>query len=68
MYFPATAPSLLMQEGFGVWAPIEYQRVISKLTMHLGILYHLEKRIVLEPLPETMLDESKASQVPHVLH
>ena len=35
--------------------------------MGLGVLYYREKRIRLEPLPETMLDEGKASQVPDVL-
>lgn len=35
--------------------------------MGLGVLYYREKRIRLEPLPETMLDEAKVSQVPDVL-
>jgi hypothetical protein len=67
MYFPVSHPVSLVQEDFGVWAPPEHQRVIAKLTMYLGILYRLDKRIDLEPLPETMLDESKASEVPDLV-
>lgn len=65
MYFPPIASSLV-QEDLGVWAPIDHQRIISLLTIGLGVLYHREKAIALEPLPETMLDEGKASQVPDV--
>ncbi|GAB3542277.1 hypothetical protein GCM10027577_09190 [Spirosoma fluminis] len=36
------------------------------LTVGLGVLYYREKSIRLEPLPETMLDEGKASQIPDV--
>jgi Uma2 family endonuclease len=67
MYYPIANPVSLVQEDFGVWAPPEHQRVISKLTMHLGILYRIDKTITLEPLPETMLDESKASEVPDLV-
>lgn len=66
MYFPAATEPSLVAEDFGVWAPIDHQRIISLLTMGLGVLYHREKAISLEPLPETMLDEGKASQVPDV--
>ncbi|WP_128546007.1 hypothetical protein [Larkinella soli] len=66
MYFPPlSAPSLLHEEQ-GVWAPAAHQRAIAKLTMGLGVLYYREKTIRLEPLPETMLDEGKASPVPDV--
>ncbi|MBD2699236.1 hypothetical protein IC229_01220 [Spirosoma sp. BT702] len=64
MYFPSTVEPSLIAEDLGVWAPIDHQRVISLLTIGLGVLYHREKTISLEPLPETMLDEGKASQVP----
>lgn len=64
MYFPTVNPLSLVNEDLGVWAPADHQRIISKLTTHLGILYYVEKRISLEPLPETMLDEGKASLVP----
>ncbi|CCH03171.1 hypothetical protein FAES_5172 [Fibrella aestuarina BUZ 2] len=65
MYFPISSPSVV-QEDYGVWAPIDHQRVISLLTIGLGVMYHREKTITLEPLPETMLDEGKASLVPDV--
>lgn len=64
MYFPSLTEPSLAGEDFGVWAPAEHQRVIAKLTTGLGVLYYREKTIHLEPLPETMLDEGKASQVP----
>lgn len=51
----------------GVYAPFAHQRIIAKLTTGLGMLYHYEHRIALEPLPETMIDESRASSVPDVL-
>ena len=66
MYFPVASPSLV-NEDFGVWAPIDHQRVISLLTTGLGVLYYHRKIISLEPLPETMLDEGKVSPVPDVL-
>lgn len=65
MYFPSTGPSLV-NEDQGVWAPVDHQRIISKLTVGLGVLYYREKSIALEPLPETMLDEGKASLVPDI--
>jgi Uma2 family endonuclease len=65
MYFPSVNP-LLVNEDQGVWAPVDHQRVISKLTVGLGVLFYREKTISLEPLPETMLDEGKASLVPDI--
>jgi len=67
MYFPSVTNPRSVGEDQGVWAPIDHQRIISLLTMGLGVLYYREKRIRLEPLPETMLDEAKVSQVPDVL-
>jgi Uma2 family endonuclease len=64
MYFPANHPLPTVHEDYGVWAPSDHQRIIAKLTMGLGVLYYREQQISLEPLPETMLDESKASLVP----
>ena len=64
MYFPKTNPLSLVNEDLGVWAPADHQRVIARLTMALGVLFYREKRIHLEPLPETMLDDAKASLVP----
>ena len=51
----------------GINAPKEHQRVISKLTTGLGVLYYQQQQISLEPLPETMLDEGQTSPVPDVL-
>ncbi len=51
----------------GVYAPFEHQRIIAKLTTGLGVLYHYEHRITLEPLPEAMIDESRVSSVPDVI-
>lgn len=67
MYFPATTESSLVHEDLGVWAPIDHQRIISLLTIGLGVMYHREKSISLEPLPETMLDEGKVSPVPDII-
>ena len=66
MYFPSVTDPFVVGEDQDVWAPIDHQRIISKLNVGLGILYYREKSIFLEPLPETMLDEGKASQVPDV--
>lgn len=51
----------------GVNAPKIHQRIIGKLMMRLGILYHIEKRIPFEPFPETMIDESQTSPTPDIL-
>lgn len=48
-------------------APKEHQRIIGKLMMRLGILYYIDKKIPYEPLPETMIDESKTSPTPDIL-
>ncbi|CAN5291069.1 hypothetical protein BH09BAC4_BH09BAC4_28850 [soil metagenome] len=60
MYFPTAIEPSLVAEDLGIWAPIDHRRVISLLTIGLGVLYHREKEIFLEPLPETMLDEGKS--------
>jgi hypothetical protein len=64
MYFPPLTPPSLVHEDQGVWAPPDHQRIIALLTMGLGVLYHRQKSILLEPLPKTMLDDAKASLVP----
>ncbi|WP_461148720.1 hypothetical protein [Spirosoma pulveris] len=64
MYFPSVSGPSVVGEDFGVWAPADHQRIIAKLTVGLGVLYYREKAIHLEPLPETMLDDAKASLVP----
>lgn len=50
----------------GINAPKEHQRIISKLTTGLGILFYHEGSIELEPLPKTMIDEGQTSPVPDV--
>lgn len=62
MYFPPLTPPSPVHEDLGVWAPADHQRVIAKLTTGLGVPFYHEKRIRLEPLPETMLDDAKASR------
>jgi len=57
----------LVQEDDGTNSPLDHQRVISKLTVGLGILFYREKAISLEPLPETPLGEGPGHQVPDVL-
>ncbi|MBN8823344.1 MULTISPECIES: hypothetical protein [unclassified Spirosoma] len=64
MYFPTSNPLVLVNEDQGIWAPADHQRIIAKLTTGLGVLYYHQKRISFEPLPETMLDDTKASPVP----
>ncbi len=61
MYFPETTLEM------GINAPKEHQRVISKLTTGLGLLFYLEHKIALEPLPETQIDEGQSSPVPDIL-
>ncbi|WP_332368239.1 hypothetical protein [Spirosoma telluris] len=51
----------------GVYAPFEHQRIIAKLTTGLGMLYHYKRSIALEPLPETMIDESQVNSVPDLI-
>lgn len=51
----------------GVNAPLDHQRVISRLNVGLGKLYYYDKAIALEPLPETMLDEGQTSPTPDLV-
>ncbi|WP_420151134.1 hypothetical protein [Spirosoma sp.] len=62
MYFPAATEPSLVVEDLGICKPIDHQRIISLLAIGLGVLYHREKAIALEPLPETVLDEGKTSR------
>ena len=50
----------------GVNAPKAHQRVITKLTARLYVLYE-SGAILYEPFPEVMIDESKTSPTPDVL-
>ncbi len=56
----------MVQEAQGVWAPRVHQRKIGRLTSALTRLFEIGT-IRLEPLPETILDESKASPMPDIL-
>ena len=51
----------------GVNAPMDHQRIISKLNVGLGKLFYYDKSISLEPLPETMIDPSRTSPTPDLL-
>ena len=48
-------------------SPFDHQRVISKLTFELGLLYYQKQAITLEPLPETPLDEGPGHAVPDLV-
>lgn len=67
MYEQRYNSPFLVQEDDGTNSPLEHQRVISKLTVGLGVLFYREKSITLEPLPETPLGEGPGHQVPDVL-
>lgn len=67
MYKPLTNKAYLVHDDDGANSPLRHQRIISKLTVELGILYYHKKTITLEPLPETPLGEGPGHQVPDVL-
>ncbi|GAA4410377.1 hypothetical protein GCM10023187_34870 [Nibrella viscosa] len=67
MYIPSASGLPLTYEEMSVYGPKAHQRVISKLNSGLGPLFYKEGTIRLEPLPETMLDESQASPVPDLI-
>lgn len=50
----------------GINAPKEHQRIIAKLLIGLGNLFY-DRKISLEPLSETMIDEGKTSPVPDIM-
>jgi hypothetical protein len=50
----------------GTNAPKSHQRIIARLTTRLTIAYE-QGAISLEPLPETMLDESQTSPTPDII-
>lgn len=66
MYIPGSVDDYAL-EDMAVYGPRDHQRVISKLTTGLGILYYKDGKIRLEPLPETMLDEGQASPTPDLI-
>ncbi|WP_461084686.1 hypothetical protein [Spirosoma flavus] len=62
---PDSSPFLVHDDGTN--SPLDHQRIISKLTFELGLLYYRQKSIVLEPLPETPLAEGTGYPVPDVI-
>lgn len=50
----------------GTNLPYDHQRVISKLTVELGVLFYHKKSIPYLPLPETPLAEGPGYPVPDV--
>lgn len=62
---PYNTPYMVHDDGTN--SPLDHQRVISKLTVGLGILFYRENAIPFEPLPETPLGEGPGHQVPDVL-
>jgi Uma2 family endonuclease len=67
MYHPKFDGPLVLQDDMGTYAPRIHQRIISKLDFGLRLLYQQEKRITLEPLPETMVNEDQASPTPDLI-
>lgn len=59
------SPFLVHDDGTN--SPLAHQRVISRLTVELGVLFYHKQTIALEPLPETPLGEGPGHQVPDVL-
>ncbi|MBD2704001.1 hypothetical protein IC229_25375 [Spirosoma sp. BT702] len=62
---PYSSLSLVHDDGTN--SPLDHQRVISKLTVELGVLFYHKQAITLEPLPETPLGEGPGHQVSDVL-
>jgi hypothetical protein len=62
---PATKSFMVAEDGPN--SPLDHQRVISKLTVGLGMLFYYQKKISLEPFPETPLGEGMGYPVPDVL-
>lgn len=51
----------------GINVPKDHQRAISKINTGLANLYYSGKKISLEPLPETMIDEGQTSPVTDIM-
>ncbi|MEZ0611257.1 hypothetical protein ACAW74_22285 [Fibrella sp. WM1] len=49
------------------YAPRDHQRIIARLTTGLGTVYYQQKKITLEPLPETMVNEAEANPAPDLV-
>ena len=59
------SPFLVHDDGTN--SPFDHQRVISRLTVELGVLYYHKQTISLIPLPETPLAEGPGYPVPDVM-
>ena len=59
------SPFLVNDDGTD--SPYEHHRVISKLTVELGVLFYHKRLIQLIPLPETPLAEGPGYPVPDVI-
>lgn len=59
------SPFLVHDDGPN--SPYDHQRIISKLTVELGVLFYHKKSIALLPLPETPLAEGPGYPVPDVI-
>lgn len=58
---PDQYPSLVREDDeMGVNAPMIHQQIISRLHVELGVLYYHQKRIQVEPLPQTMVGEESS--------
>lgn len=67
MYEQKYNPPFLVQDDDGTNSPYGHQRIISKLTFELGLLYYHKQTIPFIPLPETPLDEGPGYPVPDVI-
>ena len=72
MYHPHFDGPLILHDDMGTYVRVRHhprihQRIISKLDFGLRLLYQHEKRIHLEPLPETMVNEDQASATPDLI-
>jgi hypothetical protein len=62
---PYNTPYMVHDDGTN--SPFSHQRIISKLTVELGVLYYHKKTIKFIPLPETPLDEGPGFPVPDII-
>ena len=65
--YPTSYDAAWQVHDHGVNAPMDHQRIISRLNVGLGILYYRERSIPYEPLPETMIDEGQSSPTPDLV-
>ena len=72
MYHPKFDGPLFVHDDMGTYDRVRYhprihRRIISKLNSESRWLYQKDKLINLEPLPETMINESEASPTPDLI-